>query len=264
MRRYFLLASAEFRRQSTYRLALLAGIVTNSVFGFIRFGVFYAALVGAGGTIAGYDSAEASTYVWLGQGLLAGIGLSSQHEVSDRVRTGEIAIDLSRPLDLQLSYWARDFGRAALQLPARGLLPVLIGAVTTGIALPDSWTAAPLGLFSLACAVSISFLLRYGVNLISFWTFDVQGYANLYLLLMSLLSGFYVPVHIFPGWLQTIAKASPFPSMFQSPIDVISGRALGAEALQVIGVQIIWLVILVAVTRLMLMRASSRLVVQGG
>ena len=264
MRRYLLLASAEFRRQSTYRLALAAGIFTNSIFGFIRFGVFYAALIGAGGSIAGYDRAEASTYVWLGQGLLAGIGLMSQHEVSERVRTGEIAIDLCRPLDLQISYWARDFGRAALMLPARGLLPVIVGALTTGLALPDSWTAAPLGLFSLACAVSISFLLRYGVNLISFWTLDVQGYANLYLLLMSLLSGFYVPVHIFPGWLQAVAQASPFPSMFQSPIDVISGRVLGADALQVIAVQLIWVTVLVVITRLMLWRASSRLVVQGG
>lgn len=264
MRRYLLLARAEFRRQSTYRLALAAGITTNSVFGFIRFSVFYAALVGAGGTIAGYDSDSASSYVWLGQGLLAGIGLMSQHEVSQRVRTGEIAIDLARPLDLQLAYWARDLGRAALMLPARGLIPVIIGALTTGIAVADSWQAIPLGFISLLLAISISFLLRYGVNLISLWTLDVQGYANFYLLLMSLLSGFYVPVHIFPDWLQSVAHASPFPSMFQTPIDVISGRVGGLEALQVIGVQAFWTTALVVITRLMLWRGSSRLVVQGG
>lgn len=264
MRRYLLLASAEFRRQSTYRLALAAGITTNSIFGFIRFSIFYAAIIGAGGSIAGYDKAQASTYVWLGQGLLAGIGLLSTHEVSERVRTGEIAIDLSRPIDLQLSYWARDFGRAALMLPARGLIPVVVGALTTGIAFSHAISAVPLGVLSLALAVSISFLLRYGVNLISLWTLDVQGYANLYLLLMSLLSGFYVPVHIFPGWLQAIAKASPFPSMFQSPIDVISGRVVGADALRVIGVQLLWTIALVAATRLMLWRGSFRLVVQGG
>jgi ABC-2 type transport system permease protein len=262
--RYLLLGIAEFRRQSTYRLALAAGIATNSVFGFIRFSVFYAALIGAGGSIAGYDAAQASTYVWLGQGLLAGIGLMGQHEISDRVRTGEIAIDLARPIDLQLSYWARDFGRAALQLPARGLIPVIIGALTTGIALSGSWTAIPLGAVSLILAVSISFLLRYGVNLISLWTLDVQGYANLYLLLMSLLSGFYVPVHIFPDWLQTVAHASPFPSMFQSPIDVISGRVVGIAALEVVAIQVVWASALVVVTRLMLWRGSSRLVVQGG
>jgi ABC-2 type transport system permease protein len=264
VRRYLLLARAEFRRQSTYRLALAAGISTNSVFGFIRFSVFQAALIGAGGTIAGYDAAEASSYVWLGQGLLAGIGLMGQHEISDRVRTGEIAIDLSRPMDLQLSYWARDLGRAALMLPARGLIPVIIGALTTGIAIADSWAALPLGLISLTLAISISFLLRYGVNLISLWTLDVQGYTNFYLLLMSLLSGFYVPVHIFPDWLQTVANSSPFPSMFQSPIDVIAGRVSGLEALGVVGIQAFWVTLLVVITRLMLWRGSSRLVVQGG
>lgn len=264
MRRFLILASAEFRRQSTYRLALAAGISANTVFGFIRFSVFYAALVGAGGTIAGYDRAQASTYVWLGQGVLAGIGLVGTHEVSERVQTGEIAIDLSRPIDLQLSYWAREFGRAALLFPARGLLPVIIGAVTTGIAFSHSLSAIPLSLISLALAVSISFLLRYGVNLISLWTIDVQGYTSLYLLLMSLLSGFYVPVHIFPAWLQVIATGSPFPSMFQSPIDVMSGRVAGMAAVRVIGVQVVWAAVLVVVTRLMLWRGSSRLVVQGG
>lgn len=264
MRRYLLLARAEFRRQSTYRLALAAGIFTNTIFGFIRYSVLSAAVAGAGGVIAGYTRAEASTYVWLGQGLLAGIGLLSSHEVSERVRTGEIAIDLARPIDLQASYWARDLGRAALMLPARGAIPVIIGAMTTGLAVPHSWTAAPLGLLSLVCAISISFLLRYGVNLISFWTIDVQGYTAVYLLVMSLFSGFYVPVHFFPGWLRGIAQATPFPSMFQSPIDVLSGRVAGGPALHVVGVQLLWLIALVVVTRLALWRASSRLVVQGG
>jgi ABC-2 type transport system permease protein len=163
-----------------------------------------------------------------------------------------------------MSYWARDLGRAALMLPARGAIPVIIGALVTGLAIPDSWTAAPLGLISLACAISISFLLRYGVNLISFWTIDVQGYTAVYMLVMSLFSGFYVPVHIFPEWLQVIAHASPFPAMFQSPIDVLSGRASGVQALGVIGVQLAWLTGLVVLTRAVLWRASSKLVVQGG
>lgn len=264
MRRYVLLAASEFRRQSTYRLALVAGVFTNTVFGFIRLSVLYGALAGAGGTLAGYDDKLAASYVWIGQGLLATIGFNAQHEISERVRTGEVAVDLTRPVDVQLSYWARDLGRAALQFPLRGLPPVVLGALITGIAFPGSWTAYPLGALSLLIGVSISFLLRWGVNLISFWTIDVRGYIGLYYVVMSLLSGFYVPVHIFPDWLQRIAHASPFPSMFQSPIDVLSGRVLGPEALPVIGVQLAWLAGLVLLTRVMLWAASAKLVVQGG
>ena len=51
------------------------------------------------------------------------------------MRTGEIAVDLARPLDLQLSWWVRDLGRAAFALPTRGLAPLLVGALTIGVAL---------------------------------------------------------------------------------------------------------------------------------
>lgn len=264
MRRYVELARAEFHRHSTYRLAIAAGIFTNTVFGFIKAGVLFGAIAAAGGEIEGYGTKQAATYVWLGQALLAPVAMYAWSDIADRVRTGEIAIDLARPVDLQLSYWARDLGRATLALPTRGLPPLVLGALLMGIAYPSSWTAYPLGLVSVALGISVSFMCRYGVNLISFWTLDVRGYLNLYVLLLGLLSGFYLPVHIFPVWLREIAFASPFPSMFQSPVDVLSGRVVGAAALQVLGVQVVWLALLIALTRVMLWRGTQRLVVQGG
>lgn len=262
--RYLRLARAEFHRYSTYRLAILAGIFTNTVFGLIKAGVFFAAIRAAGGSIVGYDTRQASSYVWLSQALLAPVAMYAWSDVADRVRTGEIAIDLARPIDLQLSYWARDLGRAALALPTRGLPTLLLGAAIVGVAPPPSWTAYPLGLASLVLGISVSFLCRYGVNLIAFWTLDVRGYLGLYTFVLGLLSGFYLPVHIFPAWLRGIAYASPFPAMFQSPIDVLSGRVAGAAALGVLEVQCGWLGALVVLTRVVLWRASVRLVVQGG
>ena len=49
VRTYLVLAAAEFRRFSTYRLAILAGVTTQSVFGFIRVGILFAAISSAGG-----------------------------------------------------------------------------------------------------------------------------------------------------------------------------------------------------------------------
>jgi ABC-2 type transport system permease protein len=223
VRTYLLLAATEFRRFSTYRLAILAGVVTQSVFGFIRLSVLFAAISAAGGTLAGYDQLSASTYVWLGQALLAPIAIFAWTEIADRVSSGEIAVDFARPVDLLLAWWARDLGRASFQLMTRGLLPLIIGAVTIGLALPQSWTAYPLGLISLILAVSISFVVRFLVNLIAFWTFDVRGFVNLYLVVVGPLCGLLVPVHLFPEWLRIIAYATPFPSMLQSPK---SGRRL--------------------------------------
>lgn len=264
MRAYLRFAQASFRRYSTYRMAIVAGVFTQSVFGFIRVSVLYAAIATAGGTLAGYDDRAAATYVWLGQAMLAAVALFGTSELADRVSSGEIAVDLSRPVDLLASYWAADLGRAAFQLLARGLPPLAVGAITVGLAAPGSWTAYPLGLLSLLLGISISFLIRFGVNLIAFWTLDARGFIWLQFVFAGPLSGLYVPVHLFPDWLLVIAYATPFPASFQTPIDVLSGRVLGADALLLIAAQAGWILALVLVVRLALGRATRRLVVQGG
>lgn len=264
VRRYSELAAAEFRRYSTYRLAVLAGVVTQGVFGFIRVSVLFAALAAAGGTLMGYDKLQASTYVWLGQALLAPLALFAWTEIADRVRTGEIAVDIARPVDLQLGWWARDLGRASFQLLSRGLPPLLIGALTVGLALPASWTAYPLGVVSVLLALSISFTLRYLLNLIAFWSVDIRGFIGLYFVVVAPLCGLVVPVHLFPDWLRTIAYATPFPSMLQVPVDVLSGRVLGLAAIEQVIMQLGWLVAVVVLARIVTWRGARRLVVQGG
>ena len=75
-----------------------------------------------------------------------------------------------------------------------------------GLALPQSWTAYPLGMISLILAVSISFVVRFLVNLIAFWTFDVRGFVGLYLVVVGPLCGLLVPVHLFTEWLRIIRR----------------------------------------------------------
>ncbi len=102
------------------------------------------------------------------------------------------------------------------------------------------------------------------MNLIASWTLDVRGFVGLYIVAIGPFSGLFVPIDLFPEPLRTIAYATPFPAMFQLPIDVLSGRVLGTEALAVVGVQCAWLAGLILLSRVIWWRATQRLVVQGG
>jgi ABC-2 type transport system permease protein len=62
----------------------------------------------------------------------------------------------------------------------------------------------------------------------------------------------------------TLAAATPFPAMVQTPADVITGRLDGTGALAAVGVQLLWLTAVGGLGRLALRAASRRLVVQGG
>ena len=141
VRTYLKLARAGFDRQANYRLAMFAGLAANVVFGFVRASILFAAIESAGGELGGYTKATISAYVWLSQGLIGAIELSGRAEIGDRVRTGDVAIDFTRPVDLQTWHLAEDLGRSAYTMLPRGLPSVLIGALTFGLAMPTDRAA---------------------------------------------------------------------------------------------------------------------------
>jgi ABC-2 type transport system permease protein len=264
VRPYLALAAAGWRRWSAYRAATVAGALTNTVFGLVKASIVIAAIASAGHPLAGYDARGVATYTWLVQGLLAPMALFAWSELAERVRTGDIAVDLARPADLQLSWLAADLGRAAFVLLPRGLPPLAVGAVTTGLSMPTSPVSYLLGALSVALGVAISFAGRFLVNLAAFWLLDFRGVVTLYMLASTVLTGLVVPVHWFPGWLGTVAHLTYFPSILQTPVDVLSGREHGLAAGRLLGVQAAWLAATLLTGRLVLARASRRLVVQGG
>lgn len=264
--KYWKLCVASFHRQTQYRLALLAGLATNVMFGFIRASILYAAVDSAGGTLGSYDKGSVGAYVWISQGLLGAVHLGmGVDEVSERIRSGDIAIELVRPVDIQLGYLAADLGRAAFSFLPRGVPSVLVGALTFGLVMPSSVLPYALGLVSIALAVAVSFLVRFVfVSLPGFWLVETRGLSTLYVVSCTFLAGLYVPVSIFPDWLRTVAQWTPFPSMLQTPVDVLSGRIVGSEALLAVAVQLCWLVVALAAGWAVLAAARQKLVVQGG
>jgi ABC-2 type transport system permease protein len=258
------LAGAGFRRWSTYRQAAVAGIFVNTVFGVIKLSILLGVADSAGGDVAGYDRVGLSTYVWLSQGLIAVVMIFVWTELADRVRTGDIAIDLARPLDLQASWLAADLGRAAWGLLSRALVPILFGAAFYGFRMSGDPVATMLFPLSVTLAVVVSFACRFMVNLLAFWLTEVRGPVLLYVLLSGLLGGHLIPVQLFPHWLQVVAYATPFPALMQAPIDLVTGQATGWTAVGHLASQVAWALAMLGLGRLVLARATRRLVVQGG
>jgi ABC-2 type transport system permease protein len=261
---YLRLAEAGYRRQWHYRLAMFAGMFTNVVFGLVRASVMLAAVRTTAG-FGGYTPHSIGAYVWLSQGLLGSLGVMGPPlDIVERIKNGDIAIDFLRPVDIQFSYLASDLGRAGCALLLRGLPSVTAGVVTFELGLPHATAPYLLGAVSVVLAVTISFLLLFAVGLVGFWLVETRGIRLLYQIVATFLAGLFVPVHLFPGWMYTLAQLTPFPSMLQGPIDVLSGRATGRSAAEILGMQALWVIIAVALGRLLLRAGRRKLEVQGG
>ncbi|MFT4235396.1 MAG: ABC-2 family transporter protein [Microbacterium sp.] len=264
MRAYGRVAAAAFRQYATYRMATAAGVFTNTIFGFIKVSILLAAIRLSGGELNGYTALQAATYAWLGQAMLAPIEAFGTRLIGDRVHSGDIAIDLLRPARFLGVQYAQKLGRSGFLLLARGIPPLVIGGLVTGLDLPDGPLSYLLGLLSLVLAITVAFLCDLMINLLAFWIISMRGIQTVYMGVMNLLSGFLIPIVWFPDWLLTLARCTPFPSMVQTPIDTLSGRIPPAEALPLIAIQVLWMAVL-ALGAWAMMRAGTRsLEVQGG
>lgn len=254
---------AGFRTYASYRAATFAGLFTNTVFGFMRGAILVAALREAG-PIAGYSQPDVLAYTWLTQGIIAVIAIWGWNELALRIESGDIATDLTRPVDVQRYWLARDYGRALYAICIRGIVPVVVGAAVFRITVPHDFVRWVVFALSLMLAVAVSFGLRFLVNLTPVWLRDWKGALLMSNFLASLFSGFIMPLAWFPSWARVPLEALPWAAMVQAPIDVYLGRAAGPAGLATIALQASWAVALLVAGRLTLQAATRTLVVHGG
>lgn len=263
---YVAVAVRAFRRYAAYTAATLAGIFTNCVFGLI-ISYSYIAVWSRNPSAGGYDVADALTYAWLGQAMIMTVAVWSGGATDDlaaRIRTGDVALDLYRPVGL-LGWWlATDLGRAAYHLLTRGLAPTVVGAVVFDLRFPDGPGTWLLFAAATVLAVVVSFGIRMLVTASAFWLLDDAGVRNLQIVCAMFLSGLVVPLVLFPGWTRDLAMALPWAAFLQVPADIWLGQRAGAEAWAGLAFQAAWAVVLLGTCELVLRRARHRVVVQGG
>ena len=259
------LARRGYRRYAAYPGATAAGLFTNVFFGVLIASILLA-VYDQRDEVGGYDVADALAYVWLAQGLLSVVASfgPSWSELALRVRSGDVATDLYRPVDLQRAFFAQDIGRAAYQALWRAAPQFVLGAVLYEITAPADvlrWLAFGL---SVCLAIVVSFGFRFLVNLSAFWLLDYRGPQVLALAVAHLLSGLIVPLSFFPEPFGAIARALPFAAMLQAPIDVYVGEPLGGSTAGVLLLQAVWAAALLLAGRIVLAAGTRKLVVQGG
>lgn len=250
-----------FRKHATYVWAALAGAFTNSVFGVLRAYVLIALWQARPG-LAGYDVTDAVTFCFLTQACIGPMQLfGGGLNLPDRIRSGDLALDLVRPASLQLWSLAEDLGRAAYLLLVRGLPPMLLGAAIFGLVLPRGAAAWAGFLTGVLLGILVSFGWRYLVALSVCWLTDDRGVNVLSNVLTTFFSGLMLPLAIFPGALGELARVLPWAAMAQAPADLFLGKA---PILATLAGQAFWAAALLALGALGTRAIRHKVVIQGG
>jgi ABC-type uncharacterized transport system permease subunit len=183
-------------------------------------------------------------------------------EIPEHIRSGQVAVDLVKPISLPLRYMAEQAGHnliyLLLSLPAYLLILPFVP-----LRLPD---LAGWGWFTLAwlLAYLVNSLLNLIVGSAAFWTITAEGLWPVVNFGMWVLSGRIIPLWYMPDWFSTLARWLPFQAAYFTPVAAFTGRLHGPDLWRALILQAAWVVALGLLTHWIWARATRKVVVHGG
>lgn len=263
MKAYLALFRSRFLTLLQYRIAAMAGIATQVFWGIVKVMVL-AAFYTYSQEGQPISLEQAAIFVWLGQACLPLLPWNIDKEIDAQVKTGNVAYELIRPIDLYQCWFVRGLALRLIPFLLRGIPLYIIAVLCFALPLPISIAAA--GAFSTALflAVLLSAAMSAFFAITLFWTISGEGIQRLLPHITLLFSGLLVPLPLFPSSFQTFLNLQPFRGIIDIPIRLYSGIIPISEAPYYIGFQLFWLCTFVVLGKLMMNKAIRRLAIQGG
>lgn len=267
MKKYLSFFRIRFIAGLQYRAAAWAGIATQFAWGFMTI-LMYRAFYESSPDSFPMAFSALSTYIWLQQALLAIFMFwYFDNEIFEGITSGTIAYELCRPCNLYSMWFVKNMAVRLSRAMLRCVPILLVAAFLPapyGISLPQNFEAGALFLISVILGFLVLVSLSMLVYISAFYTVSAQGIRMLATSVMEFLCGAVIPIPFFPAALQRVLYALPFASVQSTPFLIYTGYTGGAEALHSIGLQAIWLVILMTAGLLLMKRSLRKVVVQGG
>jgi len=270
-RPYLAAFRARFLLMLQYRAAALAGFATQCWWGGIKIMVF-AAFYSINAAAAPISLANAVTYVWLGQALLALLPWVADPEIGQAVRSGGVGYDRLRPVDAYGYWYARTLGwmlaralpRAVLMLLAAGIVLPLVGLGDWAWRPPSGAMAGLLFIpaFVLMAALATAVLMLG--NIIVAASLNERGVNSVLTPLVVVFSGSLLPLDFFPDAVRGFLHVQPFAGLVDIPFRIYFADLQGFAALRGLALQAAWTLVLVALGRIAMERMMRHLEMQGG
>ncbi|MBP1931042.1 ABC transporter permease [Ammoniphilus resinae] len=264
LRLYLEFSRKAFQRSAAYRFDAWTRLFSNVIFLFM-WGFIWFALYSGKGDVEGVSFESMLSYIVVSQMLQGVHGAGTPlWEIQERVRTGDIAMEMMRPYDYPTRSLFSDFGNIAFHFLTAVLPLYVVLFALFDLQIPTSMSQWILFLLSAV----LGYLIRYSVELtfglLTFWLMETGGVEDIFYFSISLFSGSVIPLWFFPDWLETLAYFLPFQGIFFVPNSIFVGQLTGQALIEAMLMQGIWLVVSYVILRWVWSRAALKIVVQGG
>jgi ABC-2 type transport system permease protein len=213
---FWVLARKAYLQNLQYRGAHTMKMIASAVIGYIYASIWIG--IGQSHPLGAYGLQGMVSYIafnqaalWVVNGMNGGLGLEQS------VRTGQLAVELTRPVHLYVSLMYREWGNIGYQFLYKTIPIFIIYVVTVSLRLPENgwtylWTAV-----ALSFAAYIMIAINYLIGLAAVWTTESRWLGWLNFAVFTLLSGFFIPLEWLPDRLRTLTYLTPYPYVQYHP-----------------------------------------------
>lgn len=259
---YSAIAATAAKTRLAYNMWVWADFVVTLVSMFV-FVYFWRAVYMGTSSLGGLQLSQTITYILLARLLSPLVETRTIFFFGFMIRQGQIAVELTRPLDMQARIMTESFAELLVFLVQR--LPLfLIAWLFFGMRLPTDpklWLAF---FISLVLGQIVLFLFDWMFACLAFYVTETWGLSVVRVGAGSFFSGALVPLVMMPTWLQKLAAVLPFAQALSVPVSFLSGITNLANAPHLWMIQILWLIVLLILSRLVFSVAVRKVTVQGG
>jgi ABC-2 type transport system permease protein len=184
-------------------------------------------------------------------------------EMTMEIRQGTLALRLLRPIHPLLAYSAENLAA----IPMRGLiaLPIMSILLWLGRAqLGHDWLLWLLVIPALFGAWLLTFLVMAMIGTLGLYVESASSLFEAWLGISSVLSGYLIPLDLFPAAVQRIALVLPFRFLLSFPVELALGRLSRTHALELLLAQAGYISIALIATHFVWRRGLRRYAAYGG
>ena len=263
LRLYGAFARVGFVNTLAYRLRYVTGIITY----FIYVSVYYfiwKAIYEHSSAIEGFDFANLLTYIGVGWIIRSFYFNNIDQELAYQVMEGRLAMDLIKPVNIQLMYVARAAGEAVFRLALLTLPAGLLLFLVFPLRPPAGFSYGGAFLISVILSFFIVAAINFAVGTFALRLQSILGLMRAKFFLLELFSGLLLPMSFFPHVAQKIMAVMPFQYISYVPMLIYLGKLKGGGMCRALGIQIFWIAILLAIGDGLWRWSTRKVIIQGG
>ena len=276
MNRFIGLVKITFLEGLTYRTQFLADVSVGCVY-LLSFYYLWHAIYAGRTEIAGISLASMVAYTLVSTLIGFIVRQDVNIMVADKVYTGDIATELTKPMNYQQVALYTAIGQALFNLFFKGVPVFILFGYILDIAIPFEPTRLLLAAFSCVLGFVMYFLIDLSLGCVSFWitqTYGVNQFKNVF---MAFCAGGIMPLDFYPAFLRDTLAIMPFKGCFYTPLAIYlevapQDNALYAgllayvpnyEILLIIE-QLTWILIVLGLSQVLWKKALRKIVILGG